>query len=359
MNTKFDFPLSANGLTLDDDARIDFCCRELARLCPTEDDCAELLYQMVFPNGGICGNCGGKNILRVCPRSFKCTGCKEKTWITARTALKGAHKLLPRLLYILLTDNGIGVSALQFARIAVIDPATAREICGTITAVLEHHMHEDESILMVPSKSLLDACSRRSYDTERGESPKSEESAMQLEEEARVKFEASLGVTGRPIKPILPPADETVEKALAEVLILDEKLVDNAKLVYGELCDKPISFDNLCYKTGLTADNMTGSLSSLQLANLLESPAIGHYVRVDFAVIGRVATAVNDFIGFIKGIFIGIARKYLQKYLAYWWYIKKAGEHCGSLLEKCLAYGPISEGMPKTYKTWLFVKLAA
>jgi hypothetical protein len=73
----------------------------------------------------------------------------------------------------------------------------------------------------------------------------------------------------------------------------------------------------------------------------------------------KIDSAVETFIEFVRLTFDGIARKYLQKYLAYWWYIIRVGEHTELLIDKCLRFGPIRQGMTRSYVTPLIVTLAA
>ncbi len=372
MLTRYNIPLSASGLPLADDERLEFCRKELYLLCPTEASCRDLLLQHMFPNGAEC-RCGCTKIKRQPgSRSFDCCECKTTTWFTVGTIFEGLHKLLPRLLYIVLTENGVKVSVLEFARIAEIDPHTAREIFGQVNTVIEHEMKignltrdaNGNGFLMVPSRGFIDVFCRHSFDTIRGEGPKSEQLGMELEEAARLAEERARIAIGIPVFPSTPPAparppDKIVEKAFEEARVNPPaKVTDSIQEIYEALSDKPMSFDQLCIQTHMKAGRMLACISYMEMANLIESPASNWFVRVDFPIVGATALAVRSFIDFVKGTFIGIARKYLQKYVAYWWYIKRVGQHNTSLLDKCLEYGPIGEGMPTSYKTSLFVRLA-
>src|SRR5262249_51296293 len=132
----------------------------------------------------------------------------------------------------------------------------------------------------------------------------------------------------------------------------------SVKKVYRHLSDKAVSFDQLCQKTGMKAGDLNACIYFMTEAKLIECSSVNQFVRVDFPLHGSTATAVNDFVAFIKGTFHGIARKYMQKYLAYWWYIKRVGQHTGTLLDQCISFGAIKQGMPTSYKTQLIVKLA-
>ncbi len=374
MMTRFNIPLSSSGLPLADDERLEFCRKEFYLLCPSEASCRDLLFQHMFPNGAKC-RCGCTKIKRQSgSRSFECCECKTITWFTVGTIFEGLHKLLPRLLHIVLTENGVNVSVLEFARIAKIDPNTARKIFGQVTTVIEHEMRignvtrdaNGNGVLMVPSKGLIDVFSRHSFDTIRGEGPKSEQLGMELEEAARLANEQALIAMGIPVipstppMPVRPPDKMIIEKALEEALVNPPTdCTDSILAIYRLLSDKPMSFDQMCIQTDMEAGHVSACITDMKLANLIESTASDWFVRVDFPIVGATAVAVRKFIDFVKGTFIGIARKYLQKYLAYWWYIKRVDLHNTSLLDKCLEFGPIEDGMPTSYKTNLFVRLAA
>jgi len=172
-------------------------------------------------------------------------------------------------------------------------------------------------------------------------------------------------------KPDLTPPVDAVEAALNRAAAQAGKLADAIKKVYSLLLyEEALHFDYLCDQTGIKTGELSSSLLYLQLEALISCKPGDFYQRNvmpgaapvqgnKYESSEKIDSAVASFIAFIRVTFDGIARKYLQKYLSYWSYIIRAEEHTELLIDKCLRFGKIPQGMMRSYVTPLIVTLAA
>jgi hypothetical protein len=103
---------------------------------------------------------------------------------------------------------------------------------------------------------------------------------------------------------------------------------------------------------------LNGSIESADRAALTERAESNQATNLTEST-EFIDSALQAFLEFVRTTFVGISRKYLQKYLAYWWYIRHPGEHPALLIDECLRFGKIGKGMPRSYNTPLIVRLAA
>jgi len=361
MVRRYDIPQSSDDSPLSNGEKLELCLKLFEQECPTEAAGVDLLFQRRFPDGGKC-RCGNTKIERDSgSRSFECNSCGFITWFTAGTMFHQVKKLLPRLLYGTLLENGVSISASQFGRIACIDTKTAREIFGKFTTVIESDMNGQ--VASVPSSLFVETFRRRSFVTPASEHPDQEQKAME-EAEGNPHSPAEPDSFGKP--DLTPPVD-AVETALNRA----GKRAEAMKKVYSLLLyEEALHFDYLCDQAGMETGDVSSSLTFLELEGLIDRQPGDYYQRKVMAgaapVQGnqyesseRIDSAIASFIAFIGVTFDGIARKYLQKYLAYWSYIIRAEEHTELLIDKCLRFGKIPQGMMRSYVTPLTVRLAA
>lgn len=367
MVKRYNIPEFDDGSPLTNEAKLEFCMRQFELECPSEDASADIVFDICYPSGGRC-QCGSSNIERESgSRSFKCKCCGQTTWFTAGTMFHQVKKLRPHLLYDTLLENGVSVNASQFSRIVKIDNKTARHIFGKFTTVIESDMRD--GVVSVPSKKFVNTFHRRSFDTPAGEHPVKEQERMEM-----AANESKQSSQEQPVEPDSPGSssqNDSIDIALNRAGDLAGALAESLKEVYWLLSDKPLHFDYLCSQIGMESGDLSACLTFLEFERLVKRKDGDWYVRdilpeATNAVAGdlkedaqTIDSAVHAFVAFIRMTFDGIARKYLQKYLAYWWYIKRTGEHTGLLIDKCLQFGEVRSGMTRSYVTHLIVKLAA
>ena len=358
------YDMDSDG-ALTNQGKLELCLKLFEQECPTEDASVDLLFHRCYPDGGKC-RCGNSNVERGSgSRSFKCNNCGFITWFTVGTMFHHLKKLRPRLLYDTLLENGVSVSASQFSRIAAIDTKTARNIFGEFTTVIESDMNV--RVVSVPSRLFVDTFRRRSFLTPAGKHPVLEQEAM----EADMRKPPSTDEPGSFSELDLAPQQNAVEAALERAAAQAGTLAESMMQVYSLLSNQPLHFDYICNQTGLRPHEVSACLIFLVVEALIVHQTGDWYQRnvaLEAADFGQdyqhesseeIESAVETFIKFIRVTFDGIARKYLQKYLAYWWYIIRLGEHTELLIDKCLRFGPIRQGMEQAYVTPLIVRLAA
>ncbi len=345
MVKQYTIPPNVNGTPRTNEERRNYLMLVFAIDFPTEAACVDALYEWRFPNGGIC-LCGSLDVQRKRgSRNFKCNKCHTINWISAGTSYHYVKKLKARFLFDTFTQNGVSVSVKEFSEIASIHYKTARKIFGTVATVIETHM--THSFVIVPSKCFVKAFYKRSFDTPAKEHPASEQTEM---EKATESNNASKNQTRVSLKKLI-----RVTAKLGE-------LGRNMRIVYKALSSTPINEDNLCLKTDLEYGSVSGSLFELEGQQLIKIVP-GGYIRADSPAqpVPVIVRTVPEFIEFVATTYYGIARKYLQKYLAYWWFLRLTGQRTRFLIDMCLQSGPIRRdaGMSRIYVTPLSVKLAA
>lgn len=92
---------------------------ELEARFSREEDCLEYLFQLRWPNGFICPNCGHTKGWRVRKRLIQCAGCSYQAAITAGTIFHGTRKPLTVWFRAIwwVTCQKTGASALGLQRI--------------------------------------------------------------------------------------------------------------------------------------------------------------------------------------------------------------------------------------------------
>ena len=365
MVRRYDIPQNSDDSPLTNREKLELCLKLFDQECPTEGAGVDLLFQRCFPDGGKC-RCGNSKVERDSgSRSFECNNCGFVTWFTAGTMFHQVKKLRPRLLYDTLLENGVSISASQFSRIVGIDTKTAREIFGKFTTVIESDMNAQ--VVSVPSSLFAETFLRRSFVTPAGEHPAHEQKAM---EEAKGKLHSAAEPYSFS-EPDQAPQLDPIEAALNRAAKPAGTLAESMRKVYSILLyEKALHFDYLCNQTDLKPGELSACLTLLEIEALINRQPGDWYQRNGMlrAALGqdnqyenseKIESAVASSIVFIRRTFDGIARKYLQKYLAYWSYIIRAGEHTELLIDKCLRFGAITQGMTRSYVTPLIVRLAA
>ncbi len=343
MVKRYIIPPHANGTPRTNEERLTYLVKQFKQDFPSERACADFLYSLLFPHGAKCRKCGKSNCTRrKGARKFQCNDCGTLTWITADTPFKRVKKLWPRLLFDTLTENGVHVSVLQFSKIAGIVYKTARKIFGMVSTVIESEM--SHAFAVVPSKFFITTFYKRSTETPVKKHPSAEQKAMEV---------ASFSKT---------PALQR-KAVLIQLAAGLGKHGEAMREVYEALSPKnPMSEDKICQHTRLETGEVLASLFELELEKFIKQEPGGWILAsLPQASKGLASNAlpVKEFIEFVKTTFYGIARKYLQKYLAYWWYLKRQGLHSGLLIDKCLRFGRMKiEGLSRLYVTPLKVKLA-
>jgi transposase-like protein len=94
------------------------CLEEFLAAFPTDNVCADYLFQMKWPNGFICPRCDCPHCYRITTRRlplFECAFCQHQTSLTVGTVMEGSRTPLHKwfIAFFLVSDPSRGISALQ------------------------------------------------------------------------------------------------------------------------------------------------------------------------------------------------------------------------------------------------------
>lgn len=288
--------------------------QEFSRCYADEIDCVEDIYRIV---GGslICLFCDGRDFARERgSRVMLCRACGRKSWLTAGSFFHRKKLLRPWLAAIWMMEHGVFINASQLKQLLGIAYSSAHYILRSLACVVEEQ--SSTTYELVPSALFLDTFSRRSTETPAREHPRAEEKVLQEQQEAEEDSDDSqMDVSGLP---------------------------EDQREIYMHLAQGPRSVDYLCSRTGLNTGPAVAALTMLELDGLIQRSSGAYYKRVELAaspgeISEGASNVVNGAIRFVKRVFGGISRKYLQSYVAsYWCFTDRKRWGPGALLEACL-----------------------
>lgn len=288
--------------------------REFSRCYADEVECVEKIFRIV-DGSVICVFCDGRDFARERgSRVLHCRACGREVWLTAGSFFHRKKLLRPWLAAIWMMEHGVIINALQLKQLLNIAYSSAHYILRSLACVVEEQSSNTSDI--VPSYLFLDTFSRRSSETPAREHPRAEEKALQEQQEERANFDNSqMDVSGLP---------------------------DDQQEIYMNLAQGPRSVDYLCSRTGLDIGPALAALTMLELDGLIQLSSGVCYQRVEVASLpSEISEGALNFvhgaIRFVRRIFGGISRKYLQSYIAsYWCYTDRKRWGPGALLQACL-----------------------
>lgn len=361
-----------------------FLLQQFDVLFPTEKDCIEELYKRANEEGlSKCRYCEKQTIERQYgERTVWCTDCRKKTWITSGTFFHGIRAVKPWLAAIWFMENGIILSSSKFHKMIGIAQSSALNIFKKVTTVLEQRMQETK----VSSGLFVGIFCKRSRETPAREHPVSEQKEIE-----KATKEGNLSGEAKSFFAVDIAEKEKIEPIDKSVL----EMSNEEKKIYDLLSTEPININSLSEKTGFGIQELSVLLTMLELSGTAVRVAGGRYVRNqsgeiddikvvardtgpsdrknDFIVLGetgdnsknktprkkRKKQAVEACIKFVRHYFHGISRKYVQNYLAgYWWcYSEAKNKNAGKLLAWCMQYGRLDSSDILAYVSPLLVRM--
>ena len=159
-------------------------------------------------------------------------------------------------------------------------------------------------------------------------------------------------VTSTQVQQLEPKLAEEI--AHISILYSGPELDENAKLVYSHLSDEPVYFDALCERTKLPSEQLAAACTMLEISGLaLRRPGNKYTRQSDFRkpadqqkrtatltglrITAEIMKMVQAAIEFVCQTYQRISRKYLQTYIAEYWYHKKgSASRSETLLMSCL-----------------------
>ncbi|MBY0358400.1 MAG: hypothetical protein K2W82_10405 [Candidatus Obscuribacterales bacterium] len=354
-------PQSGSGIT---DEMLNALMLRFNTQFPKEEDCLEELYSKAVPEHVFrCRYCKSPELnKKYGDRTGSCRQCKQITWFTGGTFFSHIRAARPWLAAIWLMEQGVIISSSRFHKLVGIAQSSALHIFKKITTVAHSHMLETK--VTTESTYFTPVFCKRSRETQARQHPLSEQEEM----EKRLITQA--------------PHSDTFSKDGETHLAkgtLDKNAIEffgNEKTLYDILSTEPIHVDAIHHKTRMPINEISAALTMLELAGAAirltgdryvrstaessEAKALrtSHTARFHPAPTAEIAETIDAIVSFIRNKFHGISRKCLQNYLAaYWLELTKAQWSCGSLLEWCWQFGPLSYAQTLTYISPLQVSI--
>lgn len=347
---------------------------------PTEKDCMEELLRRLSKERFIkCRYCGSRDFERQYGnRIIWCKHCRKKTWVTGGTFFHRMKTARPWLVAIWLMESGIVLSSSKFHKLVGTAQSSALHIFMKITTVVEGKMEERK----VPTRLLSQLFCKRSRETPARKHPISEQDEFEKEQKeknncAEEKFELS--------------DDNEVENNVSV------NMNEQEKAVYACLSSESVNVNILSEKAKIEIKEILVILTMLELSGAVLRIAGDRYIRasrvsvfrhgseageselcsgagavigikaearrrgkfIEKPITGRLKTRMAArCMKFIRHLFHGISRKYVQNYLAaYWCCMNRKKWRRGVLLKACIQFGRLDAFDIFDYVSPLLVKM--
>lgn len=331
----------------------------------TEADCFDALFARL--SGETCRRCESERLRHESgARTVVCVDCQKETSFTAGTFFSGIRRARPWLAAIWFVEHGMGLSGNRLHRLVDVSTSTAWEIMRKLSYVVNHSMSISSIGSVVRSAEFLDVFSRHSRRTPVESHPRAEEMAFGKAQTGKGRgFEnegygpdgcategfasdgaASGGCETTEAGGNLPALPSSLVSKCAQETRLETEFDDRSQAVLAQITDVPIHVERLYALTGLEVGLLSSTLTILEIEGLIECQAGGWFCRSlphpsassndQPALSSSVAAAVSCAIAFVRSSFHGIARKYLELYLAeFWCYVDREAWASGKLLFAC------------------------
>lgn len=315
------------------------CWKYFEQTYPTDEACIVAILENVYgQEWQICGRCQRSNThLEKNYRALKCDDCGHTTWPLANTFFCKVRRIKAYVGAIWLLQNGFAVSSFQFHKLANIAQSTALNIFKKVAIIIENTMER----ATLPSTCFDEAIGKRSKETPARLHPTAEGCNRQ---EANQISPVQGGENAAHISPTLDGPQ---------------------RIVYDCLDVNGISFDTLQARTQIETGLLLATLTMLELADLIVALEGNRFARKrhfsidynqpcveseqtrihsekldyqsnDFLKNDRQARKlISEITHFLQDNYHAVSRKYLQLYIATFWYLKTATRKDHPPLIKC------------------------
>jgi len=314
---------------------------------PNEESSAVFIRSQFFCSSKImCHDCTTENRLSSFEQRFiKCGNCKRKIWLLGGTFFNRVRRFRPWLAAIWFIEEGVVITASEFARLLKVATSTALMIFKKLSMVIESRMEKKSE--KIPSAHFSKTFYRRSRETPAGRHPREEETAA-----------AGRGGKNPRARMPLIKVDCVNERAATEK---ERKLVNSLigkaeKQILSLVSDNPVSFDRLCKQANLPINEFSAALTNLELFEFVRRLSGDQFVLGDSPyastvkgapsrkLVERRRSITSRFVDFVRANYRGISRKYLQNYVALFWaYVDKKMWAEDSLMSACIGYREIRD----------------
>ena len=308
-----------------------------------DEDCNEALYKLC----GLlkCHYCQSTQLERVYgARTALCRSCGKNFWLTAGTFFHGMRSPRAWLAAIMLMEQRVTISALALQKLGRTAYATALAIHHKVWAVANSMMKED--CIEVSSSQFVPVICRRSRETPARQHPIAEQELIDSQCQDH-------------------PSDES---SVTSPEAVDDGRSPEQMRIFENISEQPVSFESLRAITGIPPASISASLTMLELEGLVQRLPGDRYVRSPMLTkrdrvplfpggSAQESDAVSTALDFVRLIFKGISRKYLQSYLAAHWCRSRKNERSGWLFRACHRFGRVTYAKLISYVTPPVVKL--
>lgn len=324
---------------------------EVDRLYPTEKACMRQIWRRIRKEKR-CQFCSSRKLKLTDCRTGNCGSCGKMFWLTAGTTFDRIRSARPYLIAIHLVEKCIPFSARMLSRLCSIAYASALAIFKKIMGAVWLAM--PSSVALVSSFEFDDAICKRSFETEARKHPISEQENLLVDSLSSSGLNASILESGLPSMSRIATAEDGLETDVTEEVKVDSGLVQfeaaqfapstgcetsalpasrsqdhtNSveEIVYNVLTYEAQTIDSLVSATRLNSSVVLGALSILRLTGLVcmvdgnrVALSLEHLKASPMPLPPAVQESVRRTIKFIKKIFHGVSRRYIQIYLAAYW----------------------------------------
>lgn len=295
---------------------------------PTDAACMEEIVSTMYGDEPLpCRSCP-TGIYERAPgsRNGVCSSCGDVHSFTAGTLFHGMRSPRPWLLAVKLMESGAVLSSPRLAKLIAVSQSTAWEILNKLKLAIEMQLPEDAP--SVTSSLFYDVIHKRSWSSPACEHPTSEQQKLEAASESNQRDE--------------------VAKTNQSLAALEHA----ERTVFQLLVDRDtVHFDEICQHSGLGIGEVSAALTTLEFANLIQRDGGERFsihqpsppTSVDQASDQEKMIAV-DIMTFVTDHFDGISRRYLQPYIAvFWFYWDKQTWRPGALLRACRYWQAIKQ----------------
>lgn len=333
--------------------------REFKERFPTREACMSALWKLFRMCEKQCTRCGKQLKVEV-ERSVSCPACHKTNWVTAGTAL---HKVLRPdvwLAIVCLQGAGIPFSSARLATMLNAASATVRAARHKIALATTRWMMEENPDI-VCSGRMVEVFDRHSMETPFHQHPRSEQQAMEKRASERESFREGMQDTSIEKAETRSPlrADDLpgINNSQDSPLNADGDTVEPRQQVLKLLAKGPIHFEALAAETGLDVGTLSSLLMILEIEGKVKGKPGGVFVlgsedskRSQEKLSPNLQHFARDFIEYIKTYLHGISRKYVQLYMAsYWYHLSRENFEAMRLTSEWMSRGYISSEEIQSY----------
>ncbi len=317
-------------------AEVDF----IDRVYPTEQACFSEIWSRIRQNKR-CQFCGSARLkLKFGNRIGNCGKCGKKFRMTAGTIFERVRVVRPYLVAMRLCDRGVPFSARLLSRVCGIAYASALHIFKTLMGAVMMAMQE--SSVLVSSFEFNSIVCKRSIETPAQKHPVSEqEHAHEMSLQNAVSIDEAFADKISEFNSELISASDS--KSLKTGEESAETMHGPERQIYELLSNQPQSIDELIAVSRLDSKVVIATVSVLELTDLATIVS-GNRVVLSAERLSaqlpqlhpQTQAQISQVVWFIKKIFHGVSRRYIQIYLAaYWCFLDRIRWANGAVFEQC------------------------